>query len=90
MAAKPLPAVVTVDFFTRRGCHLCDEALAVLQSLDANRVRIELHDVDTNEEWLELYGLLVPVTVFPGGEEMHYRVDPAAALRYLGLEREGV
>jgi hypothetical protein len=64
---------------------LCAEALVVLRAAVGRGVEIAVNDVDTKEEWREVYGLLVPVTVFPGGEEMHYRVDAAAVRRLLGI-----
>jgi len=68
--------MVTVRFYTRRGCHLCEVAEGVLRS-EQKRAPFELavFDVDADEELRDLYSLLVPVTVLPDGEEMHYRVD---------------
>ena len=36
---------------------------------------ITVLDIDADPELQELYSLLVPVTLLPDGEEMHYRVD---------------
>ena len=70
--------MVTVDFYTRRGCHLCEAAEAVLRAEQKHtRFTLSIHDIDTNPDWLDLYNLLVPVTVLPNGDELHYRVDPA-------------
>jgi glutaredoxin len=68
--------MVTVEFYTRRGCHLCEAAESVLRAEQA-RIPFELaiFDIDANAEHRELYHLLVPVTVLPNGDELHYRVD---------------
>ena len=69
--------MVTVRFYTRRGCHLCEIAEAVLRAEQARApFVIAVLDIDADPELQELYSLLVPVTLLPDGEEMHYRVDP--------------
>ncbi len=70
--------MVTVEFYTRRGCHLCEAAEAVLRAEQKRTpFSLSIRDIDTNPDWLDLYNLLVPVTVLPNGDELHYRVDPA-------------
>lgn len=70
--------MVRVRFFTRRGCHLCEAAEAVLRAEQQRTpFLLEILDVDADPEWCELYSLLVPVTVLPNGDELHYRVEPA-------------
>lgn len=68
--------MVTVRLYTRRGCHLCETAERTLAA-EQGRVafRLEVLDIDGDPELAELYGALVPVTVLPDGEELHYRVD---------------
>jgi len=73
--------MVTVRFYTRRGCHLCEAAESVLRAEQASTpFALEIFDIDADEELRDLYNLLVPVTVLPNGDELHYRVD-AARLR---------
>ena len=68
--------MITIEFYTRRGCHLCETAEAVLRAEQKRAgFAVDVRDIDSDPEWRELYNLLVPVTVLPGGEEMHYRVD---------------
>ncbi len=45
---------------TREGCHLCDDALRLLQDLG---VHPELADVDTDDELHRLYDFRVPVVL---------------------------
>jgi glutaredoxin len=54
---------VEVVLVTRQGCHLCDEALAVLRSLG---VEPELQDVDADERLHDLYDWRVPVILLDG------------------------
>ena len=48
---------------TRQGCHLCDEALGLLQELG---VQPELRDVDADDELHRLYDFRVPVILVDG------------------------
>ena len=48
---------------TRQGCHLCDEALALLQELGKEP---ELADVDVDEELFRVYDWRVPVVLVDG------------------------
>jgi glutaredoxin len=48
---------------TRKGCHLCEEALALLR---AAGVEPELADVDADDELFRLYDWRVPVILVDG------------------------
>ncbi|HEY3194398.1 MAG TPA: glutaredoxin family protein [Candidatus Dormibacteraeota bacterium] len=49
-----------VVLVTRRGCHLCDQALALLTELG---VSPDLADVDADDELHRLYDFRVPVVL---------------------------
>jgi predicted thioredoxin/glutaredoxin len=51
---------VRIVLVTRAGCHLCDDALALLQDLG---VRPELADVDSDDRLFDLYDWRVPVVL---------------------------
>lgn len=55
---------MALELITRRGCHLCAEAAAALESLGV--VFVE-RDVDADAELLRLYDFRIPV-VLRGGE----------------------
>jgi len=55
---------VKVVLVTRAGCHLCDDALRLLEDLG---VRPELADVDADNELYRLYDFRVPVIMVDGG-----------------------
>jgi glutaredoxin len=52
-----------IVFVTRVGCHLCDDALRLLQELG---VGPELADVDGDDELHRLYDFRVPVVLVDG------------------------
>ncbi|MBT5891290.1 MAG: glutaredoxin family protein [Chromatiales bacterium] len=77
---EPLPLLIV---YSRRGCHLCEEMLEELEPLVRGRAQVRVNDVDTNPEWVELYGLLVPVLYYSGSEVCRYRLDRKALLKLL-------
>jgi glutaredoxin len=56
-------SVVKVELITRRSCHLCDEALALLQSLG---LEPEVLDVDLDAALFAEYDFRVPVVRVEG------------------------
>ena len=61
-----------VVLITRKGCHLCDEALNLIRELG---VEPELADVDGDEGLLQLYDWRVPVVLVDGQVVAEGRVD---------------
>jgi hypothetical protein len=69
--------MVTVEFYTRRGCHLCETAEQILRAEQAvTPFELCVFDIDADAGHKDLYNLLVPVTILPNGDELHYHVDP--------------
>jgi len=54
---------VELVLVTRQGCHLCDQALALLRDLGHEP---HLADVDADEELFRLYDWRVPVVLIDG------------------------
>ena len=48
---------------TRQGCHLCDQALGLLQELNLHP---EVLDIDADDELYRLYDFRVPVVLVDG------------------------
>jgi glutaredoxin len=71
---------VKVELVTRRGCHLCEEAEALLAR---GGVEAALLDVDADPELFRLYDFRVPVLLADGRVVAEGRI-PAAALEGLG------
>jgi glutaredoxin len=71
-----------VVLYTRPGCHLCDVAREVVQTVRA-RTPFELEEVDIEaDETLELeYGIRIPVVAIDGEERFEVTVDPAELAR---------
>lgn len=68
-----------VELFTRRGCHLCDEAKAELLALRATLpFTLAEIDVDTDPALQQAYGLLVPVIAVDGRRISELRLEAAA------------
>lgn len=64
-------------FYTRSGCHLCDEAADVVRAVCEPRgVDVEVVDIDTDPELRERYGDEVPVVTVDGGVVGFWRIDP--------------
>ncbi len=61
-----------VTIYGRTGCHLCEDALKVLESLkDELNFEIEEILIDGNEELQGLYGEQIPVTHIDGIDQGH-------------------
>jgi glutaredoxin len=65
-----------VELYTRVGCHLCDDAKAVIDRV-RGRVPFELSviDVDGDPALAERFGLEVPVVFVDGRKHAKYRLD---------------
>jgi len=69
-----------VVLVTRKGCHLCDQALSLLQELGSQP---ELADVDADEELFRLYDWRVPVVLLDGLVAAEGKIEKAALERLL-------
>lgn len=66
--------MVGVVLVTRKGCHLCDQALSLIRELG---VEPELADVDADERLFQLYDWRVPVLLVHGQVAAEGRIDRA-------------
>lgn len=73
-----------VVLYGRQGCHLCDEARALLRRVqeDTGAAFREV-DVDTDPELAERYGELVPVVTVDGVQQGYWRIESARVRRAL-------
>ncbi|MGN6703927.1 MAG: glutaredoxin family protein, partial [Burkholderiaceae bacterium] len=76
--------------YSRTYCHLCDDMLAQLRALavPSRPLRIEIVDVDADEEALARYDEMVPVLTARRGEGpssyvCHYFLNEPAVLGWL-------
>jgi glutaredoxin len=66
-----------ITIYGRTGCHLCESALAVLQSMQ-EELDFEIQEIliDGSEELEKLYGEKIPVPQIDGVHHDFWRVDP--------------
>ena len=73
-----------VTLYTRRGCHLCDEAK---RAVDAARLRgtfdYEEFDIDSDPELRRLYNEEVPVIAIDGRKAFKYRLTVEELMKKL-------
>ncbi len=69
--------------YSRRGCHLCEEMLEQLEPLCRGRASLLVQDVDDRPEWVDAYGLYVPVLVVDDQEVCRYQLDRNAVMELL-------
>jgi glutaredoxin len=76
----------SVTFYTRNNCHLCDEALEVVERVRTSEpfelVLVDL-DRDASLEKKTAYDWDIPVIEIDGRKMMKHRVDEARLLRLL-------
>jgi glutaredoxin len=66
--------------YTRAGCHLCDDAKAVLERIGEPFTEV---DISTDAELTADYGDQLPVIMLDGREHGFWRVDEARLRRDL-------
>lgn len=76
-----LPAIV----YSRPGCHLCEEAEALLLR---HGLSVSTIDIDAKAELLQRYDTCVPVVFINGKERFRGRVDERLLVRLLRQEAE--
>jgi predicted thioredoxin/glutaredoxin len=75
---RPLKFVV----YTRQGCHLCDEALQVLETQRKRcNFDIDLIDIDGDPALKDKYGECVPVVALDGKVYFRGKVNPVLLRR---------
>ena len=58
--------IIELTFFTTDGCHLCEEAKALLQKLltqQPGRFQVEMVDIVESNDLVEQYGTRIPVVI---------------------------
>jgi len=69
--------MTTITIYSRPGCHLCDDAENVLESLRKElNFEIEVINIDEDAELIKLYSDQVPVIHIDGIQHDFYKVDP--------------
>jgi glutaredoxin len=75
----------TVELLSRDGCHLCDDARALVRRVTAETGTAWVEtDVDADPALRAEFGDLVPVVRVDGKELGYWRIDEARLRRALG------
>ncbi|WP_370328357.1 glutaredoxin family protein [Euzebya sp.] len=65
----------TITVYSRRGCHLCEEAEAVVARVAGDGHVVEVVDIDTDPALVDAYTVRVPVVAVDGREVAEFVVD---------------
>jgi predicted thioredoxin/glutaredoxin len=71
---------MNVILYTRKGCHLCDEALELLE---AHGLSPSLQDIDVDDKLREQFDVCVPVVEIDGKIRFRGKVDAVLLKRLL-------
>lgn len=73
-----------VIIYSRPGCHLCDEAKAVITSAGcSDQFTLEEVNIESDEELLRKYEYDIPVIAINGVETFMHRVDARDFIRVI-------
>ncbi len=75
--------MITLDLYSRRGCHLCEVMLEELLPLIRDKAEIVVHDIDSRQEWRDEYDIRIPVLEHAGQVISEYQLDRDALARVL-------
>jgi glutaredoxin len=71
-----MPEPILVDIYSRPGCHLCDEAKAVVEPLrELYEIVLRTINVESSADLEIRYGSEIPVVLINGEEAFRHRVD---------------
>ena len=77
-----------VVLYGKAGCHLCDEARAVVTAVrERHPFELEEVDVSTDPELHATYGERIPVLALDGDELFEFHVDAGELARRLQSDR---
>lgn len=77
-------SALKIDFYSRPGCHLCNESLAVLKNLQEEfNFEIRIHDISQSSELEKSFGSEIPVAILEGRKILKYRADEKMLRRIL-------
>lgn len=83
--ARRNPADSTVTLIGKPGCHLCDDAEAVIAEICGELgARWEKKDITEDEELYRKYWEQIPVILVDGAQHDFWRVNPARLRKALG------
>ena len=54
----------SLQVYSRRGCHLCEDLIRELEPLIEGKLELEVRDIDSNAEWHERWFADIPVVEY--------------------------
>ena len=79
-----------VIIYSRPGCHLCDEAKAVIQNAGcSDRFILEEVNIESDNELLRKYKYDIPVIMIDGVEAFRHRVNVESLRKILYADERG-
>ncbi|HUG93896.1 MAG TPA: glutaredoxin family protein [Planctomycetaceae bacterium] len=81
--ARPGVRFDRVTFYTREGCHLCEDALAILARYAAWLPAIEEIDIDTDPQLAARFGTTIPVVEIDGRVRFNGRINETLLRRLI-------
>jgi len=74
-----------VTLYTKKGCHLCEEAKELLRKLQREYdLAIAEVDIESDKGLQEIYGSLIPVVALEGGRIFHSKITESQLRQALG------
>lgn len=69
-------SALNIDFYSRPGCHLCEDSLTVLENLQEEfNFEIRIHDISESPRLEKLYGSEIPIAILEGRKILKYHAD---------------
>jgi glutaredoxin len=79
-----MPEPIRIEIYSRVGCHLCDDAKAVVDQFRmAYPMELQMINVEDNPEFENRHGADIPVVFINGREAFRHRVDRSELERKL-------
>jgi glutaredoxin len=79
-----MPEPLHIEVYSRPGCHLCHEAVAVIEPFSRRYpLKLTITNIDDDAALRFAYGTEIPVILINGTEAFRHRVDAGALERKL-------
>jgi hypothetical protein len=79
---------IELILYSTSACHLCEQALALMQPLLGEAVQVREVDISHSEELFQRYGTTIPVLRAPSaGRELNWPFTAAEVVQFLEGER---
>jgi len=69
-----------LTLYSTDGCHLCEEAMALLAQVGAS---YQVQDIIDDATLVEKYGIKIPVLATAAGDELDWPFDVAALTQFM-------